>query len=522
MERFCLIFIILALHGFVVGQSKEIEWTEPIKNSGQINQLLSFDDSEIISIKTTNNQLFPATVATKYRNGKVLLSKKIPAYFDHKLFDLYAFVSFNNLLTGIYTDKSNGETIVYAVQFDDFLDPIASPFQLLSVGDNNLYKGSPFFSVQLSDNNQHLAVAAFLTAKKNGFDYLQYKVFDSSFSVEQLGDFEFPSISSKTLYSKSAVSDDGSFYFSYLLYNASISATLTEQIGVEKTTIVYCEKSKQHAFDLRLDNKKIGQFDCVKRDSLLLITGTYGEGYTTGVKGFFYQRINTNSKEIEKELFSEFPTELLNEEQLTNRHLAADNKELSTNTRTEFYNYQFRAIVPLKDSAIIVVAEQVFVNQIHLSDGRGMMQTVRHFYFNNVIIYKLSSDGKLDWFTKVAKEQISSNDYGYFSSVNVLVKQASLQVFFNDDMSFYNDFGEYEDAKYQRSVFFPIAKKHACLAQTTIQFNTGKQTRIVSCYANESEGVVVPKFSVIDKKRKVSLFFAEGRVEAIGVKRFDF
>ena len=154
MSRIWLSFLIVALHLFAVGQVQVINWTEPIKSSGQINQLLSFDDSEIISIKTTNNQFSPATIATKYRDGKVVLSKKIPANFDRKFFNLFAFVALNNKLTGIYTDKSNGETVVYAVQFDEFLDPIAYPIQLLSVADNNLYKSTPFFRIQLSDNNQ--------------------------------------------------------------------------------------------------------------------------------------------------------------------------------------------------------------------------------------------------------------------------------------------------------------------------------------------------------------------------------
>lgn len=522
MSRIWLSFLIVALHLFAVGQVQVINWTEPIKSSGQINQLLSFDDSEIISLKTTNNQFSPATIATKYRDGKVVLSKKIPANFDRKFFNLFAFVALNNKLTGIYTDKSNGETVVYAVQFDEFLDPIAYPIQLLSVADNNLYKSTPFFRIQLSDNNQFLAVEAFLTAKKNGFDYLQYKVFDSALSIVQSGDFEFPTISCKTMYRKSAVANDGSFYFSYLLYISSISSAQSEYIGVEKSVVVYCEKSKQHQFDMNMDNKHVIQFDCIKSDSLLLVTGTYGEGYSTGVKGVMYQRINTASSKVEFTLFREFPDELLKEEQIKNRRFVQENKEYATNTRDELYQYEFREIIPLKDHSVIVVAEQVYVTYLRLTDGRGMMQTLNQYSFKDVLVYKILPDGNFDWYAKIAKEQNSTNDNGYFSSINVLVKQASVQLFFNDDVSYYNGFGEYDAASYQRSVFFPIAKKHACLAQTIIQFDSGKQTRTVSCYANESDGIIVPKYSLEDKQRKLLLFFSEGKFESIGVKPVDY
>jgi hypothetical protein len=151
-----------------------------------------------------------------------------------------------------------------------------------------------------------------------------------------------------------------------------------------------------------------------------------------------------------------------------------------------------------------------------------MMQTLNQYSFNDVLVYKISPDGNVDWYTKIAKEQNSTNDYGYFSSINVLVKQASVQLFFNDDVSYYNGFGEYDAASYQRSVFFPIAKKHACLAQTIIQFDSGKQTRTVSCYANESDGIIVPKYSLVDKQRKLLLFFSEGKYESIGVNPVDF
>ncbi len=522
MARFCFSLLFLVFHHFAIGQAQAVNWTEPIKNSGQITQLLSFNDAEVISIKTTNNQLFPATVATKYRDGKVVLIKKISSNFDHNLFNLFAFVSLNNRLIGIYTDKSNGETVVYAVQFDDFLDPIASPIQLLSVAENNLYKGSPNFRVQVSENNQFLAVESFLTARKNGFDYLQYKVFNSVFSVVQQGDFEFPTISSKTLYQKSTVADDGSFYFSYLLYNSSISAAQSAYIGVEKSVVVYCEKSNQALFEMQMDSKNVIQFDCIKSDSMILVTGTYGEGYSTGVKGVMYQRINTASRKVAFTLFREFPDELMTEEQKKNRRFVQENKEYANNTRDELYQYEFREIIPLKDHSVIVVAEQVYVTHLRLTDGRGMMQTLNQYNFNDVLVYKLMPDGNFEWFGKIAKEQISTNDNGYFSSLNVLVKQESLQLFFNDDVSYYNGFGEYEDATYQRSIFFPITKKHACLAQTTIQFATGKQSRAVSCYATESDGIIVPKFTSIDKQRKIILFFSEGKYESIGVKSIDY
>lgn len=522
MVRFCFSFLIVALHYFAVSQNQVVNWTEPLKSSGQINQLLSFDDSEIISLKTTKNQLFPTTVATKYRNGKVVLTKKIPVNFEHKLFNLFAFVALNNKLTGIYTDKSNGETALYAVQFDDFLDPIASPSQLLSVADNQQYKGSPFFQVQLSENNQYLAVEAFLTAKKNGFDYLLFKVFDSDFSIVQQSDFEFPTVSSKTMYRKSAVADDGSFYFSYLVYNASISATQSEYIGVEKSVVVYFEKSQLNLFEMQMDSKNVIQFECIKSDSLLLVTGTYGEGYSTGVKGVMYQRINTVSTKVEFTLFREFPTELLTEEQLKNRHFVLENKEYSNNTRDELYQYVFRKIIPLKDHSVIVVAEQVYVTHLRLTDARGMMQTIDQYHFNDILVYKLFPDGSFGWYTKIAKEQISTNDNGYFSSVNVITDQVSIHLFFNDDVSYYNGFGEYEDASYQLSVFFPIAKKHACLAETIIHFDTGKQTRMVSCYGNESDGIIVPKYTYMDKQRKILLFFSEGKYESIGVKPVNF
>jgi hypothetical protein len=71
-------------------------------------------------------------------------------------------------------------------------------------------------------------------------------------------------------------------------------------------------------------------------------------------------------------------------------------------------------------------------------------------------------------------------------------------------------------------VFFPITKKHACLAQSIIQFDSGKQTRTVSCYANESDGIIVPKYSLVDKQRKLLLFFSEGKYESIGVKPVDY
>ena len=83
--------------------------------------------------------------------------------------------------------------------------------------------------------------------------------------------------------------------------------------------------------------------------------------------------------------------------------------------------------------------------------------------------------------------------------LNVVASEHAVDLYFIDDVSYYSELGEYTTEKYQRSVNLPIAKKHACLAQTNIAFNSGKQLRTISCYALESDGIIVPKLSVIDK-----------------------
>lgn len=518
MLRCWFILLFFVSQHTLVGQVDKFNWSEPIKKTGQTVQLLALNSTDFIRVSTTKNQLLPATIASKYSEGKILLTKKIETNFDHKLFDLLTFVSFNSLLTGIYTDKSNGETTIYAVQFDDFLEPIGDPIALLTVADNNLYKGTPIFRVDVSDNHQFIAVEAISIAKKNGFDYLQYKVINNLFKIQQFGDFEFPTVTSKTVYHLSNVNDDGSFYFSYLVYNAPVSSLLSEQITVEKSVVVSCDKAQQQSVDLQMDSKKVIQYTCVQRDSLLFVTGMYGEGYTVGAKGTFYQRINTKTKCVEKVLFTEFSAEIRAEEQLKNRRNAMEHKEFSSENRDELYHYVLRTVIPTTTADLIVVTEQVIVTQLHYSDGRGMMQTVQHFNFGDVLTYKITADGNISWCTKTPKKQISTNDYGYFSSINVIEKSESLEILFNDDVSYYNDFDVFTAEKQQLEVFFPLAKRHACLAQTSIQFADGKQQRVVSCYAIESDGIIVPKFTVMDKKNGVRLFYSEDKYASIGTQ----
>lgn len=521
MIRWLLFCYFSVLQLIAVSQINAFSWSEPIKNSGQITQLISLNKKQFVSVKTSKSQLFPATIATKYQDGKVSVTKKMTPNFGQKLFNLVTFVSFQERLTGIYTDKSNGETIVYAVQFDDFLEPMNEPVALLTIAENNLYKGAPIVRIEQSDNKEFLAVEAFLTAKKNGYDYLQYKVFDKLYSDKQLNDFEFSTTSNKTIYRSSKVGNDGSFYFTYLVYNAPVSSAVNEKIAVEKSVVVFCKNGKTNMFEQQMDNKRIELFDCIQRDSFLLVTGTVGEDFSAGVKGVVYLRINTNTNTIEKVMFSDFPAETLEEEQQKNRRIASENKEFSANTKNELYHYVLRELIPLNDGSLIVVAEQVFVVYQHFSDGRGMTQTLKHFNFNDVLVYRLAvKDGTIEWLTKVTKEQRSTNDFGYFSSLNVVASEHAVDLYFIDDVSYYSDLGEYTAEKSQRSVFLPIAKKHACLAQTNIAFNSGKQLRTISCYALESDGIIVPKLSVSDKKEKMLLFLSEGRDETIGVKNY--
>lgn len=147
-------------------------------------------------------------------------------------------------------------------------------------------------------------------------------------------------------------------------------------------------------------------FKLNERDELVC-TGFYGEKklFDAGMKGFFYLRIDPNSKQVVAKSLSAFDKKFLGE--LMSARKAEKGKGL--------FNYLVRETFNLSDGGMAVVCE--YYNHYTTQDQNGNTATETWIY-GNVLVFFLDKDGNMKTYSILKKNQIARNVYnGLFNQL---------------------------------------------------------------------------------------------------------
>ncbi len=271
-------------------------------------------------------------------------------------------------------------------------------------------------------------------------------------------------------------------------------------------------------YEIAIDEMRVFDIGVSALDSMLTVTGTYGPAFSTGAQGVFLQRIDLSSKTIVNEYFKEFPRDFMTQNLTTEQLDRLERREERGRLGPQLYNYAIRAIHPLPDGSTVVLAEQFYIYQQNASDARGISQTAYHYYYNDLIAYKIDAGGTFNWIVQLPKEQHSVNDNGYYSSVMSFISNGKLCCLFNDNLKNYDEFRNYEG--FYRTISFPVRKKSYALALGQIDLQTGEIRRTVFNDYQETNGVVVLRLSSLDNVKRELLLFSSGSRERFGLLRF--
>lgn len=205
----------------------------------------------------------------------------------------------------------------------------------------------------------------------------------------------------------------------------------------------YPNENRLKEFEISLGEKYISAltFD-MGPDGSLVIAGFYSNSASYSIAGTFYLRmdpitrrvVQSNLKPFEKSFMMEFIPE----------KKIKKGKELS-----DFY---FDHLIVQQDGSAILVAEQYYMqisynyNDPYMYGGFygptygpwGYSPYNRsnynyQYYYNDIIIVRVSKDGEIEWARKIPKRQMSSNDGGYYSSYAIASNESGVYLLFNDN-----------------------------------------------------------------------------------------
>jgi hypothetical protein len=125
------------------------------------------------------------------------------------------------------------------------------------------------------------------------------------------------------------------------------------------------------------------------------------------------------------------------------------------------------------------------------------------------------------WQKRIPKSQVSTNDYGEFSSYCSFQSDSSLNFIFNDNQRNYDDLGDYNrtDDNYYS---FNLSKKNNAVALVKIDLESGEIMRQVMESRKELNSIVQPKQFRLDSFNKEILMYSiSGSFERFGILSFN-
>jgi hypothetical protein len=289
-------------------------------------------------------------------------------------------------------------------------------------------------------------------------------------------------------------------------------------------------------FSIDLQGKRIDDLVMSSNDQgAFALTGIYGTGNKNGIEGVFSIQIDPANHAQNSESFIPFGTELVKENWNAWQHGFPGNGNWNdpnnlNNSRNingrdnwtpQLYDYRLRDFFTLPDGSMVGSMEQYYVFQRTNYDARtSFTTTINYYYYDDVIAFRISKDGQMVWQKRIQKSQVSTNDYGEFSSYCSFQSEKSLNFIFNDHLKNYDESGIYDRTE-DNFYSFNLSKKNNAVALVKIDLETGVITREMMESRKDLDAIVVPKQCRVDHLNKNMLIYSiAGPQERFGILNF--
>ncbi|BDS15572.1 hypothetical protein [Aureispira anguillae] len=140
----------------------------------------------------------------------------------------------------------------------------------------------------------------------------------------------------------------------------------------------------------------------------MLCAGYYNKNNYATADGIFVFKLDKEGG-INDKIFHEIPVEILN--QYTTSRTQKKNEKKEKKGKAEFSSLVMDKLVIQKDGSIILMGEQYYVVVTYDSKGRARYT----YHYNDILVSKISPDGKLAWMRKLPKRQTGGRGQGSLS-----------------------------------------------------------------------------------------------------------
>lgn len=440
-----LMFLLSMLVSSVI-QAQTFEGEDLTIELGEANELkrnyMSYlilgDDDVVFSLNTIKNKRHLVRYNENMVKEKTLL---LTGTIVPKKAYIESIVAFNGGLVVFYSkmnkERKTNDLFYTTVSQEDFSiqKEETKVFALKYTSKRN----SGNFDITFSRDSSKLMAYANTPAKraKNARDEVSVVIMDGTYEVLWRDLLTIPYPDNRFSVEDLSVDNNGNVYILGAYYLARDERERGEQ-GYTYKLIAYLEEGHdREEIDLKLTDKFISDISYfIKPDGTILCSGLYSNNSATSAAGAFYLEIDGESMDVNVENLIRFDLDFLTEG-LSERQTEKTKKKASKGKEIEFYRYRVRNLISKPEGGLIMVAEQYHyyttTTTTTTANGGTTTTTTHHYIYNDIIVVSFDEDGELEWNQKIQKKQYSTNDGGYYSGFNLVVKDGVLHFFFVDN-----------------------------------------------------------------------------------------
>lgn len=513
-----IVLLTFLLANFIGAQN--IEWSPEYKGSKYGSVVYADKGKDFYTLTYGSGFSSNSRFLTPYKDFSKGEAKKISYKVDGGTGSFNDMIVVDGKVVVFITDRKNGMYKLYYQVYNKKCIPETEPELVIEYKSPKGFNRGDYFNIIQSKNKKYFVVEYAVPGNKTENDRYGYKIFDDSFEMTGEGEYESPYDSKESDIANRYISNTGDLFVGIKVYNTNSKGRVRDFSSLKKYIICFIKGDDLEEMDLDFKKKTVTDLSFSSDDNrILTCTGLYGEEKVI-TKGAFYCQMDFKKKTIINEGFSEFNKDFITEGWSDKAKERANKRESKGKGAPQLYNYDFRVVHTTKDGGIIVAMEQYYVVVTTMTDSKGNTRTAYHYHYNDIIVYRVQENGTFDWIKKIQKDQYSTNDDGYFSSIGGYFTDDKFVFYFNDNKKNYSTAGKFlTNLKYVNRTTY--SRKSNCVARVEIAIESGDMTREVYTSRSEEKAVAVPKRFVTDyQNNEMFMYFRYGRKEKFGLLKF--
>lgn len=519
-----LLVILLFFNSHSIFSQESIEWGPLVKSKGQVNKIMPSSGSTFYTVRFQGGQFLGSNYFNYQTDFQSHKMGKIKSVVKNSTANLQFVFMINNYPYAILTDKVDNKELLYAQKYDTTCQAVEDPIKLSEyTTERNNWKSRGYYNFLFSQNNEFFCVEYDVPGSKDENERFGYRIFTKDFEVVSQGEYELPYLKSEASVSKRYLSNTGDYFITVKVYeNEEKKRFFKDNTTLSKILLMHVKSSGLDEYELNLDGKRVTEMTISSDNNrILTFSGLYGTKEQSkkneGVKGIFYYRMDfDNRKELDfgfQDFQKDFITQGWSEREIDRAQKQEDKGKGSP----QLFDYEMKEIHTLIDGSIIGVLEQYYMNTVTYTDPRGYSRTTYYYHYNDVIVYKINSEGEFEWVKKIPKTQITANDYGYYSSISNYINEQNLVFFFNDNLKNYTEEGKWNQNTFEAS----FTKRSNTVAKVQVDLKSGDINRTAFINVNETKAIAIPRlFNVDYSKNEMLMYFIYGKKEKFGLIHF--